>query len=212
VIKQLEGIGSSFQIPTRGGRIMSLGDGLAVALKKYVRAKERFGLRSLLLGEIDLAELDNPHPAPHTHTRTAVDQKLPQQPVPRGTTSLKRKRRPASAQPSLPFGETPTGANERRSNGKGIRAATKASRTGALGTGTGAWAAERTTLVNVSPSGTPVTRRGNGQPVGQSAGTWKARPYFEGALQSRPECPECGGVLAIQEGCRKCHSCGWAAC
>ncbi|MCG3126781.1 MAG: hypothetical protein CHACPFDD_01636 [Phycisphaerae bacterium] len=63
VIKQLEGIGSSLQIPTRAGRIMSLGDGLACALKKYMRAKERFGLRGLLLGEVDLAELDNPRPA-----------------------------------------------------------------------------------------------------------------------------------------------------
>ena len=33
VIKQLSGIGSSLQIPTRAGRIMSLGDGLAMALK-----------------------------------------------------------------------------------------------------------------------------------------------------------------------------------
>jgi hypothetical protein len=58
VIKQLEGIGSSLQIPTRAGRIRSLGDGLACALKKYMRAKERFGLRPLLLGDIDLSELD----------------------------------------------------------------------------------------------------------------------------------------------------------
>lgn len=64
VIKQLEGIGSSLQIPTRTGRIMSLGDGLACALKKYMRAKERFGLRSLLLGEIDLSVLDQPAAPP----------------------------------------------------------------------------------------------------------------------------------------------------
>jgi ribonucleotide reductase alpha subunit len=36
VIKQLGGIGSSLQIPTRNGRIMSLPDGLACALKKYL--------------------------------------------------------------------------------------------------------------------------------------------------------------------------------
>ncbi|MBN2562385.1 MAG: vitamin B12-dependent ribonucleotide reductase [Phycisphaerae bacterium] len=53
VIKQLSGIGSSLQIPTRHGRIMSLGDGLAHALKRYTRAKERHGLKALLLGEID---------------------------------------------------------------------------------------------------------------------------------------------------------------
>jgi ribonucleoside-diphosphate reductase alpha chain len=73
VVKQLEGIGSSLQIPTRAGRIMSLGDGLACALKKYTRAKERFGLRSLLLGEIDLAELDNPNPPPHRPETTPLD-------------------------------------------------------------------------------------------------------------------------------------------
>lgn len=59
VIKQLSGIGSSLQIPTRHGRIMSLGDGLAQALKRYMRAKERFGLRPLLLGDVDPAELES---------------------------------------------------------------------------------------------------------------------------------------------------------
>jgi ribonucleoside-diphosphate reductase alpha chain len=60
VIRQLKDIGSSLQVPTREGKIMSLGDGLARALQKYARAKERFGLRSLLLGEYDLADLDRP--------------------------------------------------------------------------------------------------------------------------------------------------------
>jgi len=60
VIRQLKDIGSSLQVPTREGKIMSLGDGLARSLQKYTRAKERFGLRSLLLGEYDLAELDRP--------------------------------------------------------------------------------------------------------------------------------------------------------
>ncbi len=58
VTKQLAGIGSSLQIPTKHGRIMSLGDGLATALKRYIRAKERYGLRMLLLGEIDQVKLD----------------------------------------------------------------------------------------------------------------------------------------------------------
>jgi len=56
VIKQLSGIGSSLQIPTRDGHIMSLGDGLAQALKRYLRTKEKHGLRALLLGEIDPAQ------------------------------------------------------------------------------------------------------------------------------------------------------------
>jgi ribonucleoside-diphosphate reductase alpha chain len=65
VVKQLAGIGSSLQIPTRHGRIMSLGDGLAHALKRYIRAKERHGLKALLLGEVDPARLEaDPEAAP----------------------------------------------------------------------------------------------------------------------------------------------------
>lgn len=58
VVKQLSGIGTHLQIPTRDGKIMSLGDGLAQALKRFTRAKERHGLRALLLGEIDPAEIE----------------------------------------------------------------------------------------------------------------------------------------------------------
>jgi ribonucleoside-diphosphate reductase alpha chain len=58
VIKQLKDIGSSLQVPTKEGKIMSLGDGLARALIKYQRAKEQFGLRALLLGEADLSSLN----------------------------------------------------------------------------------------------------------------------------------------------------------
>ncbi|MBI4578483.1 MAG: adenosylcobalamin-dependent ribonucleoside-diphosphate reductase [Planctomycetes bacterium] len=58
VIRQLKDIGSSLQVPTKEGQIKSLGDGLARALMKYRRAKEKFGLRELLLGEYDLSELD----------------------------------------------------------------------------------------------------------------------------------------------------------
>ena len=57
VIQQLKGIGSSLQVPTRDGRVTSLADGLARALEKYLRAKETFGLRALLLGEADLGSL-----------------------------------------------------------------------------------------------------------------------------------------------------------
>ena len=60
VIKQLSGIGSSLQLPTKHGRIMSLGDGLARALKRYMRAKERHGLEPLLLGEVDPSAIDDP--------------------------------------------------------------------------------------------------------------------------------------------------------
>lgn len=50
VIRQLSGIGSSLQVHTKEGKIMSLGDGLARALKRYLQAKAEGGLRSLLLG------------------------------------------------------------------------------------------------------------------------------------------------------------------
>ena len=57
VIRQLKGIGSSLQVSTRNGKIMSLGDGLAQAMTKYVRARTHFGLRSLLLGDFDPEEM-----------------------------------------------------------------------------------------------------------------------------------------------------------
>lgn len=56
-LKQLEGIGSSLSVPSKDGRIMSLADGLAKALAKYQQAKTRFGLKALLLGEVDPEQL-----------------------------------------------------------------------------------------------------------------------------------------------------------
>ena len=52
VIDQLEGIGSSLSVPSKDGRIKSLGDGLAQALRKYLAVKEREGLSSLLAGRV----------------------------------------------------------------------------------------------------------------------------------------------------------------
>jgi ribonucleoside-diphosphate reductase alpha chain len=52
-LKQLEGIGSSLSVPSREGRIMSLADGLAKGLQKYLHAKAHFGLKAILLGEAD---------------------------------------------------------------------------------------------------------------------------------------------------------------
>ena len=57
VIDQLEGIGSSLSVPTKDGRIKSLGDGLARALRKYVAAKERDGLDALLVRPREVARL-----------------------------------------------------------------------------------------------------------------------------------------------------------
>jgi ribonucleoside-diphosphate reductase alpha chain len=68
VIHQLKDIGSSLQVATKEGKIMSLGDGLARALLKYYRAKTHFGLHKLLLGEVDFGELDS---SPVTKMRAA---------------------------------------------------------------------------------------------------------------------------------------------
>ena len=60
VIKQLKGIGSSLQVRTKEGKIMSLGDGLARALDKYARAKSCVGVSNLLLGHFTLEQLAQP--------------------------------------------------------------------------------------------------------------------------------------------------------
>lgn len=51
VVNQLHSIGSSLQVSTKEGKIMSLGDGLARGLKRYLEAKRECGLKRLLLGE-----------------------------------------------------------------------------------------------------------------------------------------------------------------
>ncbi len=58
-LKQLEGIGSSLTVSTKDGRIMSLADGLARALRRYLAAKEAYGLESLLLGKVPVEKLDD---------------------------------------------------------------------------------------------------------------------------------------------------------
>jgi len=58
-VKQLDGIGSSLSVPSKDGRVMSLADGLAKAIQKYLKAKEKFGIKALLLGEINPDELLN---------------------------------------------------------------------------------------------------------------------------------------------------------
>lgn len=56
-LSQLDGIGSSMTVPTKDGRIMSLADGLARALNRYLQAKKEHGLEGLLLGR---AGVDTP--------------------------------------------------------------------------------------------------------------------------------------------------------
>ena len=108
-LSQLEGIGSSLTVPSKDGRIMSLADGLAKALRKFAVTKETNGLRAILLGEVD----------------------------PDTTAALSA--------------EISPGKSSRR-----------------LGTGVG--------------------------------GAFKIK------------CPSCSGTLAFEEGCCKCHSCGYSQC
>jgi ribonucleoside-diphosphate reductase alpha chain len=65
-LKQLEGIGSSLTVPTKDGRIMSLADGLARALRRYLAAKKEYGLEALLLGRVTNAQLSETAPEPKT--------------------------------------------------------------------------------------------------------------------------------------------------
>ena len=109
-VKQLDGIGSSMTVPTKDGRIMSLADGLARALRRYMEAKGQNGLHALLLGQ-------------------------------------------ASVDPTVPTGAAPAPQPQ---------AATSASPR------------------NVS--------------------------------QYKLKCPSCSGVLAFEEGCVKCYSCGFSQC
>ncbi len=53
VMDQLEGIGSSLSIPTKDGRVMSLGDAVGKTIRKYWNAKKQVGLKAILLGEVD---------------------------------------------------------------------------------------------------------------------------------------------------------------
>jgi ribonucleoside-diphosphate reductase alpha chain len=117
-VKQLEGIGSSLTVPTKDGRIMSLADGLATALHRYIAAKEEHGLHSLLLG---------------------------------------------GASPDL----TKTGYNK-------IAEAAKVAAAAA------------------------------------DAGTSKAQP--RNVSQYKLKCPACSSNLSFEEGCVKCHACGFSQC
>jgi ribonucleoside-diphosphate reductase alpha chain len=57
VMEQLEGIGSSLSIPTKDGRIMSLGDALGKTIRTYWTVKKHGGLQAILLGDVDFDNL-----------------------------------------------------------------------------------------------------------------------------------------------------------
>ena len=78
-LKQLSGIGSSLSVPTKDGRIMSLADGLAHALHRYLNAKEEHGLEALLLGRVGdgtLANAKSRTPASASNAPNATQYKL----------------------------------------------------------------------------------------------------------------------------------------
>ena len=77
-LKQLEGIGSSMTVPTKDGRIMSLADGLARALRRYLAAKKQHGLEALLLGRVPSQQLsDTPlETSPRAESSTSRQYKL----------------------------------------------------------------------------------------------------------------------------------------
>ncbi len=232
VIKQLEGIGSSLQIPTRTGRIMSLGDGLATALKKYVRAKERFGLRSLLLGEMDLAELNNPSP-PHATTGSTSDRTLQSEPERRpgngGSTRVPpttETRTSATAETRIStVAETLANPDRNRLDPPRVSpgrldnayARMPASENHATGAeyAPAASAGEFTDTGVAEFSDTGAVAAATLSPAPASVALASAEPrrqHHDLAAHYKLKCPECGGALSMQEGCRKCHSCAWAAC
>jgi len=240
VIKQLEGIGSSLQIPTRTGHIMSLGDGLACALKKYTRAKERFGLRALLLGEIDPAEIDNPRPAPHTPQTTPIDRPLPptggptQSAAKAAAPGAQRRlegpaARPAqrSAPPQAFKSQPPKAVYATHSGGNGngnghdeedafggpVEVAVAIAEIDEVVTADDVLAADsETALVEAVDEVETAARAARSAVAELSRALSGVRSAHDVASHYKVRCPECGQALVLQEGCRKCLNCGWAAC
>ncbi|HPM24777.1 MAG TPA: hypothetical protein PLP66_12785, partial [Phycisphaerae bacterium] len=222
------------QIPTRSGRIMSLPDGLACAIKKYLRAKERFGLRSLLLGEIDLRELDNPNPPPHHPQTTPVDRPVtpdlgnaPKAGVRAAPLSVDRpidvlaaraaQRSTRAAPPQAIHGGNGNGGN---GHGDGYQALETALAIAELEEATTEYVAEQAvwteaTVTEAAPvaAATASERRAlTASDITAVLGTVTHR--HDAATHYKVMCPECGSPLMLQEGCRKCsnQACGWAAC
>jgi ribonucleoside-diphosphate reductase alpha chain len=229
VIKQLEGIGSSLQIPTRTGRIMSLGDGLACALKKYTRAKERFGLRNLLLGEIDLAELDNPNPPPHHPDTTPLDRPAPPDDGGNGGGSGNGGRKAAAKGATASLGSSVDTRGQRvasrtrksqppkaihagngKKNGQGHRHSHDADTAIAVAEPEEA----SDDVVTVAIEKRSVAERRALLASDLSRAFSSVRHRHDAAAHYAVKCPECNSALMLQEGCRKCSNpgCGWSAC
>jgi ribonucleoside-diphosphate reductase alpha chain len=132
-MKQLEGIGSSLSVPTKDGRIMSLADGLATALSRYLQAKEQNGLHALLLGTAS-PDLDK--------------------------TGYYKASEAANAAAAAHVAQSAANAP--------------------------------------APMAAPMTTKPAGTP--------------RNVAQYKLKCPSCDGVLSFEEGCVKCHACGFSQC
>lgn len=139
-MKQLEGIGSSLSVPTKDGRIMSLADGLATALSRYLQAKEQNGLHALLLG---------------------------------------------TASPDL--------------DKTGYYKASEAANAAAA-----AHVAQNAASASSSAS--------MSSPMPAPAPTTKSTNAPRNVSQYKVKCPSCDGALSFEEGCVKCHACGFSQC
>ncbi|MCY2959845.1 MAG: vitamin B12-dependent ribonucleotide reductase [Planctomycetota bacterium] len=128
-MKQLEGIGSSLSVPTKDGRIMSLADGLATALSRYLQAKEQNGLHALLLG---------------------------------------------TASPDL----------------------------------------DKTGYYKASEAANAAAAAHVAQSAAAAPAPMAAKPAStpRNVAQYKLKCPSCDGVLSFEEGCVKCHACGFSQC
>ncbi len=57
---------------------------------------------------------------------------------------------------------------------------------------------------------TPQEPQGTTQPKTETEEQADASAIVEDG--GNPECPDCGGMLVLQEGCKKCPDCGWSKC
>ena len=78
VMDQLEGIGSNLQLATRDGKVMSLGDALGKTIRKYWNAKKQYGLKAILLGEVDFNNLNGNGNGNGSHDSQVIAQPMAQ--------------------------------------------------------------------------------------------------------------------------------------